>query len=134
MVALAVLLIASRSWGHDTEIIQCDKNLKVNKVKKIAENVNPNGTLSEAYDRNADGKVDIEAISHSLSIKKDDGSVEIIHAEHPFLYVVDLDYDGEPDAVYVDKSGAGRCEDIVLYKDLTQPHHGNTDQREEGHV
>ena len=112
MGIIAFSVVAAR--GHDGEIIHCDRNLKIKAVKKLGERVNPNGTVSEAYDRNRDGQPDIEAISH---IKSMDGK-KVIHDPHPFLYVVDLDFDGVPDAVYIDKSGIGNCDDIVLYKDL----------------
>lgn len=119
---LLVFGLAGKGHAHDTEILKCDKNLKVEQVKKLGENINPNGTISEAYDRNGDEFVDIEAISHVNITRQETGAIVIDHAEHPFLYVVDLDFDGNPDMVYVDKSGLGKCEDIVLYKDLTVPH------------
>lgn len=128
MGLIVMLTVWGKAFGHDTEILQCSKNLKVEKVEKITENINPNGTLSEAYDRNGDGKIDIEAISHMSATKVFE------HAEHPFLYVVDLDFDGQPDAVYVDKSGIGKCEDIVLYRDLTEPHQESVDERSEGGI
>lgn len=134
MSLLAMLIVWGKAFGHDTEILQCSKNLKVEKVEKIAENINPNGTLSEAYDRNGDGKIDIEAISHMSATKLETGAIVFEHAEHPFLYVVDLDFDGQPDAVYVDKSGVGKCDDIVLYKDLTEPHQENVDEKSEGKI
>lgn len=128
------MLPMGTAFAHDTEILQCSKNLKVEQVKKLAENINPNGTLSEAYDRNDDGRIDIEAISHMSATGLESGVMIFEHAEHPFLYVVDLDFDGIPDAVYVDKSGVGRCDDIVLYKDLTKPHQDNVDEKEEGKI
>jgi hypothetical protein len=132
LVAGAVLAWSIPVLAHDTEILQCDRNLKVESVKKLDERINPNGTVSEAYDRNGDGRIDIEAVSYIIASRQDGGAVVYDHAPHPFLYIVDLDYDGVPDAVYVDKSGVGRCEDIVLYLDLTKPHQDNRDERESG--
>ena len=40
------------------------------------------------------------------------------HAEHPFMYIVDTDYDGLPDVSYVDPYGRGKCADIVPYSDF----------------
>lgn len=122
------------AFGHDTEILHCSKNLTVERVTKLGEVINPNGTLSEAYDRNDDEKIDIEAISYIHSTKLENGVVILDHDAHPFLYIVDLDFDGRPDAVYVDKSGVGKCEDIVLYKDLTKPHQENKDEKPEGRL
>lgn len=119
---LAILVFVTKGYAHDTEILKCQKNLKVESVKKLDEHLNENGTISEAYDRNGDGKIDIEAISHILSVRKNtDSTLTFEHAPHPFMYAVDTDYDGEPDLVYVDKSGTGKCEDIVLYEDLNEP-------------
>jgi hypothetical protein len=73
--------------------------------------VNPNGTVSEAYDSNEDGKIDIEAIS-SL-----DG-VGSQHTALPFLYIMDMDYDGTPDAAWVDVLGTGECAGWVFYGPL----------------
>jgi hypothetical protein len=107
--------------GHSDVIVQCQNNLKVDHVTLVREWVNENGTLSEGYDRNEDGKVDIEAISYARVEKQDSGVVVVSHHPFPFLYVVDLDYDGEPDAVYVDRHVEGRCDDVVPYLDLHDP-------------
>lgn len=134
MSLMVLFAVMGKAFGHDGEILKCDWNKNISKVEKLAEHINPNGTLSEAYDRNGDGNVDIEAISHMLAAKQENGIVVIEHSEHPFLYVVDLDYDGQPDAVYVDKSGVGKCQDIVLYEDLTEPHQENVDEKAEGRI
>jgi hypothetical protein len=134
LLAGAALAWAIPALAHDTEILQCDRNLKVESVKKLDERINPNGTVSEAYDRNGDGNIDIEAVSHIIASRQDGGAVVYDHVPHPFLYIVDLDYDGVPDAVYVDKSGEGRCDDIVLYLDLTKPHQDSADERRSGKI
>lgn len=129
LVISVLLLMPLVAWSHDLEIKKC---MKVETVQKVKEVLNENGTLSEAYDRNGDGKVDIEVISHLLAAKISD-TIEYEHAEHPLLYVVDLDYDGVPDVVYVDKTGTGTCEDIVLYEDLTTSN-GRDSQRGNGTI
>lgn len=119
---LAAVLLPMIAGAHETEILKCSKNLIVTSVSKVGDHINENGTISELYDRNGDGKLDIEAISYITDQQlKDDGSVEFVHQDHPFLYVVDLDLDGQPDAAYIDKSGVGTCDDIVLYQDLNEP-------------
>lgn len=133
VIALAVLTAISRcaptpAYAHDTEIVGCDKNIKIAKVAFVKAYVNSNGTYSEEYDRNGDGQTDIEAVSH---ITGTDGG-KTVHNEHPFLYFVDLDFDGQPDAVYVDKSGTGACGDIVLYRDLTVPYDADENGKEQG--
>lgn len=85
--------------------------------KKVAKMDNgqllSNGMYAEAYDSDGDGVVDIVTLSHMVGDK---------HDTHPVFYMVDLDKDGQPDQVFIDKVGKGKCSDIVLYEDLTIPH------------
>lgn len=120
VVAFCAVMVLSVLFatGHDTEIVQCERNLRVSAVDKLEEVINENGTVSELYDRNQDGEADIEAVSYLVAIEEHDGDVTYLHRPHPFLYIVDLDFDGNSDIVYVDKFGEGRCDDIVPYQDL----------------
>jgi len=113
---------ATPAHAHTQEIIACTNNLVVKQAKLLSEDALPNGLYVERYDTNADGKTDIVALSTILSAKWiAPDKVEITHAAHPTFYLVDKDYDEEPDAVYVDKGAGGHCDDIVLYKDLRKP-------------
>ncbi len=103
-------------------ITGCDRNLPVPHVVKLGELIQENGTLSEYFDRNDDGRMDIEARSIVTAIRReDDGTITVEHRDPPFQYVVDLDFDGAPDLVYHDIHGRGDCEDIHLYLDLRDP-------------
>jgi hypothetical protein len=100
--------------GHSREITQCKGNIVYKKAERIGKPyvVESNGLIAEDYDTNGDKRTDVIALSHP------DGAS---HKEHPVFWIVDLDFDGEPDAVYIDKYGLGKCTDIVLYQDLTKP-------------
>lgn len=134
IVPLIVTQCPAPVYAHDSEILQCSGNLPIKSVTFLYEEVNQNGTLSEYYDRNNDGKRDIEAVSHMDSVTLDSGEVKVTHRPHPFLYIVDLDFDEDPDVVLVDKSGIGKCEDIVLYLDLHKPTAENNDERQAGEL
>jgi hypothetical protein len=103
---------------HDTEILRCRNNLQIDAVEKVAEYLLPNGLLEEDYDRNGDGTADILTLSY-VRASHPDGQID--HDPHPVFYIADLDFDGNADVVYIDKYGAGQCEDIVLYRDLRVP-------------
>jgi hypothetical protein len=81
----------------------------------VKESTQPNGLVLEGYDTNKDGKADITTLSHNEGAW---GS----HRAFPLFYLLDLDFDGEPDAVYIDREGFGFCTDIMLYEDLNMPH------------
>jgi hypothetical protein len=82
-----------------------------------------NGLVMEAYDTDKDGKADVLTLSHD-EIGSD-------HRPFPLFYMIDLDQDEQPDAVYVDREGNGFCSDIVLYEDLTMPHDGGLEFKED---
>lgn len=103
---------------HNDQIIKCDRNLTYEEADKIAETVNPNNTVSEWYDTNRDGLADIEAISY---IDGYDENGEMTHDPFPFMWLVDLNFDENPDKVYVDIGGHGRCDEIKFYQDLYDP-------------
>ena len=117
MIAAALLAASScatqPAFAHHKEVASC-AIFKAKHVKKVRERVNPNGTLSEEYDRNRDGQTDIETVSYI----HDTDDEKTRHAEHPFMYIVDTDYDGLPDVSYVDPYGRGKCADIVPYSDF----------------
>lgn len=128
-VLFALTFFGGSAHAHDAAITGCNANLRIEHVAKVKEWVLPNGLLAEAYDRNGDGVHDIVALSVIKGTEVVDGETRVLHDEHPMFYLVDLDMqrDAEgklaPERVYIDKVGAGKCEDIVLYEDLTIPHH-----------
>jgi hypothetical protein len=133
MIVLA-LFLPMPAKAHDAAILRCSNNLVVKHVTKLSETINSNGTVSEWYDRNGDGKPDIEAISSILK----QIVISVRHQEHPIFWVVDIDFDGLPDKVFTDIHGEGRCDDIVLYRDLLrgaemEEYHGSPpSERREG--
>lgn len=102
--------------AHSDAIVKCEQNIKYSQAVKVGEDliVDSTGLYAEHYDTNGDGKFDIVALSQTDLADKG-------HRRNPVFWIVDLDLDGAPDAIYIDKVGKGRCEDIVLYEDLNAP-------------
>ena len=103
---------------HNDQIIKCDRNLTYEEADKIGEVTNANNTVSEYYDTNRDGLVDIETLSY---ITDYDSQGELVHDRFPFMWIVDIDFDAVPDKSYVDVGGHGRCDEIHFYQDLHGP-------------
>lgn len=105
---------------HNTEIVGCSKNIHIKEAKLVGARVQADDTgyewYVESYDTNKDGKADIIALSNILEMSGD----HIVHGEHPLYYIVDFNGDGEPDALYIDKSGTGNCDSIELLNDLRE--------------
>lgn len=114
-----LLLVTTSAHAHVALIGKCKELPLPGAAKRIHEVVNSNGTVSEAYDRDGDGRVDIEAVSHVLSAKINPASheVEVHHHPWPFMYILDTDRDGEPDTSYVDRAGDGSCSKFEVYKE-----------------
>ncbi len=110
---LWALLWAVAVRAHDDIVKRCFESM--GPVVKLKELVNENGTVSEVYDRNGDGKIDIEVVSHH----SENGG----HREVPLLYIVDQNYDGEPDMVFIAPNGVGLCSDLKLYDVLGHNEH-----------
>ena len=119
-------LIHAQITIHNEAILQCDENIKVEKAVLLKTEAQANGTVFEYYDRNGDENTDIIAISHILNAGE--------HYSYPFMWIVDLDYDNTPDAVYIDMGEKNECKSIKLYKDLRQPHQEEKDQKQEGYT
>lgn len=125
LVVSLLLLATSWAYGHPGQITVCNPDLKGKKVRYIGDGMLQNGMYAEAYDTNGDKKPDVITWSHvhateRVKSKKKD-NVKVIHDPFPVFYLVDLDFDGRIDKVYIDKTGEGNCKDIVLYEDLTLP-------------
>lgn len=106
---VVLLLVPAAISAHDHTLARC---LPGNWVK-LGESINANGTISEAYDRNGDLRIDTEAVS-SL-----DG-VGSAHSHQPFLYLFDWDFDGVPNEAWVDILGDESCDGFRPY--LVWPH------------
>jgi len=102
--------------GHSKAIVDCKENILYKQAVHIGVDLifESTGLYVEHYDTNGDGKFDVLVLSHMLTATA--------HAKNPVFWIVDTDYDGEPDAVYIDKKGLGVCTDIVLYQDLHAIH------------
>jgi hypothetical protein len=83
-----------------------------------------NGLVVESYDTDKDGKADLVTLSHDVIGSND-------HRPFPLFYLLDLDKDEQPDAIYVDREGNGFCSDIVLYEDLSMPHDAGLEFKED---
>jgi hypothetical protein len=102
--------------------IACPGIPDVSGLVPVLEEIMPNGLMYRAYDLNNDGKID-HAQAHvvNMTFKEGEGNKFDVQ-QYPLFYEVDDNGDGAPDRVMVDKLGTGKCEDIVLYIDLTVPH------------
>ena len=131
-VIVALVLLARTGHAHSVMIDACFRGPVP--AKKVGEQPNENGLLSELYDRNGDGQIDIEVMTPIKGGKKAaDGSIEYEHDSHPLFFAVDTSKDmtrGEPDTLYIDRYGKGQCSGIVIYKDLTRPHMPDKDNRQ----
>lgn len=119
-------LVAAQVLVHNDAITRCSQNFKVEEAALLKTEAQANGTVFEYYDRNGDEKADIVTISHLLNAGE--------HISYPFMWIVDLDYDNIPDAVYVDVGEKNECRNIKLYKDLRRPQPEENDQRQEGYT
>lgn len=113
-VFLCMFLVPDWTAAHSREITECKGNIVYKQAKQMgpAYVVESNGLIAEEYDTNNDNRTDVIALSHPHGAS---------HSPHPVFWIVDLDHDGDADAVYIDKKGLGKCTDIVLYQDLTKP-------------
>lgn len=121
---LGVFFAMSVAHAHSKEITGCANNKKYSKASEIGERtVLPNGMLVEHYDTNGDGKPDVDVLSSidSTVLDRTKEELKVIHNEHPVFWIVDSDFDGQWDVAYIDRVGAGKCEDIVMYEDLRAP-------------
>lgn len=127
-----LMTLVSPAYPHSAMIDACFRG-PIPAVK-IGEQPNQNGLLSELYDRNGDGQIDIEVMTPIKNITKTQAGEPVYHHDaHPLFYAVDTSKDmkrGEPDTLYIDKDGSGQCSKIVVYKDLTKPHMPDKDHRD----
>ena len=107
---------------HETDILNCNRNLYVTQADKVSEWELQNGLFAEGYDRNSDGLADIVTFSHTRGPTSSGDEPQVEHDPHPLFYIVDIDFDQLMDAVYIDVGGLGKCDEIILYEDLTIPH------------
>jgi hypothetical protein len=94
--------------------IACPGIPDVSGLVPVLEEIMPNGLMYRAYDLDGDGRID-HAQAHVVNNQSD-------VQRFPLFYEIDDNGDHQPDRVMVDKLGTGKCEDIVLYMDLTVPH------------
>ena len=132
--AVFLSLVASTVDAHPIMVDACFKGTAP--TVKMGEVPHENGLLSELYDRNGDGKIDIETLTpiKGIEIGKD-GQPVYVHDGHPLFFLVDTKMDKqEHDTVYVDRYGKGQCSGIVTYKDLTKPTMPDKDHRDAAQV
>ena len=116
------------AFGHSDAIVKCKGNIKYSTAVKVHEDLlfSSNGLYAEYYDTNGDGKYDVITLSST-------NLTNTTHRVNPVFWIVDTDFDGTPDAVYIDKKGLGKCPDIVLYQDLNaKPLTNETDPIDRG--
>ena len=104
-------------YAHDDAIVKCSNNIVYKSVTKLNEFRMENGLVDEHYDSNSDGLPDIHVLSSIRGVSDEDGLTP--HDPNPVFWIVDLDFDGFEDKVYIDLHGEGQCGDIRLYRDLS---------------
>lgn len=87
---------------EDHPLIRCTSNVLYKKAWLLAVYERPNGYVLAAVDTNRDGKKDVQFVFYPTN-------KELMY---PDEYMVDLNYDGQPDAVYLDEGATGKCENI----------------------
>ena len=105
------------SYAHDNAILECSNNIVYKSVTKLNEFRMENGLVDEHFDSNNDNIVDIHVLSSIKGATDEEGLTP--HDPNPVFWIVDLDFDGFEDKVYVDLHGEGQCGDIRLYRDLS---------------
>ena len=104
----------------------CDGIPSVVGAKNVREMLIENGMIAAIYDINGDGRTDQVRLFNSIDGQTKKG--------YPVFYQVDEDGDNEPDKVYIDVKGTGRCRDIVLYLDVKASSEKNPDNRPEAEL
>lgn len=118
LVGYLLLLVGfSSAEAHDEMILKCSKNVPVDAIHKLKEEVLENGLIAEFYDR-VDWKGEFDG-SHDLIAYSSPSSAG--HMPYPIYYEVDLDFDGNPDKKYQDVRGIGQCKDIIETDDYNSP-------------
>ena len=107
------------AYAHDDAILECSNNIVYKSVTKLNEFRMENGLLDEHFDSNHDNIPDVHVLSSIKGPSDEDGLTP--HDPNPIFWIVDKDFDGSDDAVYIDIHGEGKCDDIILYSDLTKP-------------
>ena len=118
-LVLSTLVWSCAADAHEEAIIECTNNIIYKYVRKMNETRLENGLLDEHYDSDADFVADIHVLSSIRGAADDDGLTP--HDPNPVFWVVDKDFDGKEDAIYIDIHGEGKCDDIKLCKDLNKP-------------
>lgn len=135
LTAMMVAFLVSRAHSHSTQITGCTNNILYTEAVKVGEDRVDHflSAVYESYDTNNDGERDIVALSHITNVSGPQDAPIVEHDPYPYMYLVDVDYDGYPDKSYVDRKGVGDCNDIHFYKDLrTFGAPSDFDDKEEG--
>lgn len=96
-------LLSPQRMKEDQPLIRCSKNVLYKEAWVLALYMHPDGTVTVDIDTNGDNRKDVEAVF------RPDNDI----ATYPDRYIVDLNYDGEPDRAYVDPGHTGDCDNIV---------------------
>ncbi len=114
VVCVGTTLLDGSVEAHDEQLMACNHITS----KKVGERLLANGLLAEEYDTDGDGKKDVVALSSITGQAPAGGVGEVPHQLFPTFYIIDVDKDGQPDLVYVDVNGDGKCASVRLYEDL----------------
>ena len=133
--------------AHSTAITECRNNIIYDKAVKLFEDFD-GSFVTEGYDTNGDGIMDVMALSNVTGVTQQGDNIIYSHDPNPTFWMVDrmefdttgdgrpdtVEMDGNPDTVFVDIGGKGRCDDIKFYKDLRIPRGPDFDTLPEAEV
>lgn len=130
------MFASGKAEAHPHKIFECRNNIIYEKAALLREDVHPYLPLwVEFYDTNDDAVPDVIAQSAIINISGPQDNPQYSHHPIPGSYIVDRDYDGYGDEVYIDRRGDARrnskfyC-DIYLYKKLDGPNPPNMEERD----
>lgn len=114
VLMVAAVVVVDGAYGKTTTedhwsiraITECENNIPYEKAEVLGtDNYFNTGMTAVDIDTNGDGQVDVTALFNT-----DEGPA--------LFWIVDKDYDGFADAVYIDPHGEGDCDHIVLYCEM----------------
>jgi len=140
LVLATTCVLSQEAAAHSAAITECRNNIIYDEAVLLEETLQ-SGYWAEHYDTNGDGKLDVMALSHILDMQTREDGVYYKHDPNPVFWMVDrqefdttgdglpdtVEYDGDPDTVFIDINGEGNCDDIKFYQDLRVPRNPNMD-------
>ena len=117
-VLIVTLVLLTTAYGHEAEVRACfNKGMDVQLEGRKAL---PNGLWGELYRGPLAVVMALSPITgYTYNWNKtEENDLVVEHSEHPVLYWVDFDINGRFDESFIDRGGAGKCNEIEHYQYL----------------